>query len=654
MNFESGTPSYYGPTPSAFAVTGVTFEGQPFEGTSFAIDAVTGALSITNTSALAIGVYKISVECTAGGRKYKFADAIEVNMLAATPESITPSKSEVELLYGDADNANMAIQLSLVGTSVSITRYSLVQDSGKEFFAINAAGVISFNSAFQGDVPPGVYPITVKVTTAAGTATYTNVVVIKIVSAPLELSYTPAEGKMEVGTAYTSPVPVLKGSVDQLVYTVAQVTPATPYISVNAADGRVTVAENSVFAIGDTFVVDVTATNKYGTKTFASAYTISVIDFINPVSSFSYAATESVQGGAFSVSRDASFVGDEVTFEFVGLAAGLQGKLELDAATGTVSAVKGNTIAIGTYNITVRATNIKNSVDAVLILTVTANPYLFTKIVYGNNLDLAPAENYANQFRFNSQADMTAASLTPTTDIPAGITATWTVSSKHQMSGTTIDAATGTLSLAGYSAGNGGMILVTATTGAGTAGETSITVPVFFNFPTTVGGLMITYTPFVFKVNPRTGGSSVAATVTGTVSNLYLDYRRTFNYYNLGGPDSHVSGPPTSTTANTFMKQLWTAFYTGIGSSTVNTGAKKPVSYYDTSNGFNNTANLASLLLYVNPTASYSVKVNPNKFVDDMGNYANGVFIGQMTYGDGSLVDTNRQFPLFIWFDEKF
>ncbi len=32
-------------------------------------------------------------------------------------------------------------------------------------------------------------------------------------------------------------------------------------------------------------------------------------------------------------------------------------------------------------------------------LTVNENPYYFTKIVYGNNLGLEPAENYANQYR---------------------------------------------------------------------------------------------------------------------------------------------------------------------------------------------------------------------------------------------------------------
>ena len=35
------------------------------------------------------------------------------------------------------------------------------------------------------------------------------------------------------------------------------------------------------------------------------------------------------------------------------------------------------------------------------------NPYYFTKIVYGNNLGLEPAENYANQYRCAKESELT-------------------------------------------------------------------------------------------------------------------------------------------------------------------------------------------------------------------------------------------------------
>lgn len=84
------------------------------------------------------------------------------------------------------------------------------------------------------------------------------------------------------------------------------------------------------------------------------------------------------------------------------------------------------------------------------------------------------------------------------------------------------------------------MILVKATTGKGTAGEITIKTPVFIHCSGAVAGVTVNYTPFVFQVNPRTGGSSVAPTITGTdLSTFIADYRRTFNYYNINGPAEH-------------------------------------------------------------------------------------------------------------------
>lgn len=59
-----------------------------------------------------------------------------------------------------------------------------------------------------------------------------------------------------------------------------------------------------------------------------------------------------------------------------------------------------------------------------------------------------------------------------------------------------------------------GMIMVTATAGEGDE-AVSVSVPVFFHFAAPVKDVTINYTPFVLQVNPKTGGRSVAPTVTG-------------------------------------------------------------------------------------------------------------------------------------------
>ena len=352
----------------------------------------------------------------------------------------------------------------------------------------------------------------------------------------------------------------------------------------------------------------------------------------------------------FSYSPMMVNVGDEVTFSLGDVPAGVQGQISIDPVTGDVSAAKGHSIPMGVYDIPVKASNLKGEAETTLKLTVNENPYYFTTITYGNNLGLTPVENYANQFYFAAAADFT--ELTPTTDAKPGTKLSWSIKIKHQCSGTLIDSETGAITPKGFKSGNGGLVLVTATAGEGEVGETSITVPVFFSFHVPVSGVTVRYKPFVMQVNPRRGGTSVVPEITGVpnLSSFLLDYRRTFNYYNIGGPASHKDGTPAAST-DTFLYQMWKAYYNSIGSATVGTGSKDPISYYV------NTARLGSALAYVEP-ATKSVVVNANKWIDTNNVAANGAFIAQMTFvtdgNSGGINSGSQIFPIWIWFDEKF
>ena len=131
---------------------------------------------------------------------------------------------------------------------------------------------------------------------------------------------------------------------------------------------------------------------------------------------------------------------------------------------------------------------------------------------------------------------------------------------------------------------------------------------------------------------------------------MLMDYRRTFTYYNIGGPESHIDGQPN--VANSFMNQMWAVYnaQTGI-TKPAGTGAKDPLSY------FANKANLNLAMLYVDQTTK-SIVVNSNKWIDANGVAANGALMGQITFvtnGDESGVnDGGKIFPAWIWFDEKF
>ena len=662
MLFNSDAPTYYGPAPSDFAITGITLDDAAVSSESFSINAVTGIVSITNTETLEPGVYKLTISCLAGGARYTFKDIFTVRMSPATPEALTVSAPTLEIPYADLETTEASVTVEPVGESVSIQSYSLVQPEGQEYFSITSAGVVSLNAIFKGEVMPGNYPLPIQVKTYAGEMTYEGLLTGRITSLPLSVSYPSSAGRIETDMAFSSTTPTLKGSPDGLSWAIRQVrpgenSPETDLIKIDPATGVISVDAGNGLPIDAVYTVDLTVTNDFGSADFDGAFTLTVVDYIEPIdaATFAYDPVEAIQGGEFTAEKRAGFVGDEAVFALGTLPAEVEGQITIDAATGKISAAKGHSIPLGNYAIPVVASNLKGQAETTLQLTVNENPYYFTKIVYGNNLGLEPAENYANQFRCATLSALTSLKLMPTTDAKPGTQLSWSIKIKHQCSGSRIDSDTGELSLnsvdknGSFTANNGGLILVTATAGKGKVGETSVTVPVFFSFIQAKDGVTVHYTPFVFQVNPRTGGTSVAPTVDGVDPSLFLmDYRRTFNYYNFNGPTNYLDTTPA--TAGSFLNMIWTTYYTNV-CKTVNTGSKDPVSYYS------NKTSLSMAMCYVDPVTKALV-VNPNKWMDPNGVMANGMFIGQMTFvqnGNESGINNGSQlFPLWVWFDEKF
>lgn len=655
MLFNSDAPTWYGPTPSEFAITAITLNDAAVTSESFAINSTTGVVSITNTADLEPGVYKLTISCLSGGVRHTFKDIFTVHMSPATPEALELSSPTLEIPYAELETSEAKVTVTPVGESVSIQSYSLVQPEGEEYFSISLAGEVTLNANFKGEVMPGNYPLPITVKTYAGEMTYEGLLTGRITSEPLSVSYPTASGRIEAGMSFLGTTPTLKGSPDEVAWAIRQIrpgegSPETDLIKIDPATGVISVDEGNNLQVGAVYTLDLTVTNSFGSTDFDGAYTLTVVDYIEPIdaSTFAYDPVEAIQGGEFKAEKRSGFVGDEAVFAFGTLPAAVEGQLTIDQATGAVSATKGHSIPLGEYEIPVVASNLKGQAETTLRLTVGENPYYFTTISYGNNLGLTPAENYASQFRCPTSGDLTSLQLTPTTDAKPGTQLTWSIKIKHQCKETLIDSQTGVISPKGFKANNGGLILVTATAGKGQVGETSVTVPVFFSFIQAVSGVTIHYTPFVFQVNPRTGGTSAAPTVEGVDPSLFaIDYRRTFNYYNIAGP--HTDGQPS--VAGSLMNIVWSSYYTSIGSATVNMGSKDPVSYYS------NSSRLSSALCYVDPTTKALV-VNPNKWVDGNGVAANGAMIGQMTFvtdgNSGNVSNGSQVFPIWIWFDEKF
>lgn len=668
MSFNLDAPTYIGGAPSDFAITRVTLNGETYDTNSFAIDTNTGSISLSNTSELPVGLYTLSVSCYSNGNYYEFKDIVTINMMKPVPDGISVEPNKISAEFADIISTESTVELPTAqvtteGDHISIQKYIIanVRKDGvlveeNDFFTISSTGEISIVKG-ESKIQPGKYVLDLKLTTAivdeaAEEGIFENAIEIDITSKPLTLTYTPNTVKVEENAQNISAVPTLVGSSEGLTYAIKSVSPTSSSVAIDPVTGVITLAANNQMEIGTTCEVSVTVTNQYGSTDFENAYTMTIVEFINPITKFEYSDTEElIQATAFEHPVK-TIDGDEVSFSFVNLDSKLS-DLTIDATTGTISAKKGNNIPVGQHTVTVLAKNNKSELQASFKLNIKTNPYYFTYVHWGNNLNLSPAQNYASQYRVTSNNALLSLSIpVAETDIPKGVEVEWTIdNSSSSISGGSIDE-NGTITFtAGWTNAKVLMILVKATTGKGTAGEITIKTPVFIHCSSAVAGVTVNYTPFVFQVNPRTGGSSVAPTITGTdLSTFIADYRRTFNYYNINGPAEHKNGQPSGG-IDTFMYSLWKAYYESIGAASVNTGQKWPLSYYD------NTSRLAVPLGYVDATNNCAVKINPNKWQNEYG-YANGVMIGQMTFvtdGNSSGVSSGSQmFPLAIWFDTKF
>lgn len=510
-------------------------------------------VSISNTDDLDPGTYKLTIACRAGGGLYRFKDIFVVRMVPATPEAIEVSEPTLVIPYAELETSEASVTVTPVGESVSILGYALVQAEGEEYFAISSGGVVTLNANFSGEIMPGDYPLPIRITTYAGATVYENLLTARITSEPLEIRYPSASGRMEYNMAFQGPTPTLKGSPDEVVWAIKQVTPAegfetTDKIRIDPATGVISVDAGNELPLDASYTLDLTVTNSFGSADFEGAYTLTVIEYIAPIEpeTFSYAPVEVVEGTNFTAPKADGFVGDEVSFSLGDRAAALAGQLTVDEATGEVSSLRGITADPGVYQIPVRASNMKSEtpVEVMLALTVTENPNMFTTFSYGNNLGLDWTTN-ADQHVF----DMVGASNNSTnTDVTIpvahedfeGREVSFRLNYIHNNAFRTAASASyveedGTLHLRFRNdrVGQIGVIRVDATIGTG---ETAITrsTYVFVKIQSDIDKVVV-YNPMVFRVNPRTGGYSEAPTINADKSNFMISLKRNVFYYNLNG-----------------------------------------------------------------------------------------------------------------------
>lgn len=668
------SPTYKGSTPYDFSITQITLDGETFSNNIFTIDSETGKITLNSTGNTPVGLYKLSISCYSNGNRYEYADIVEINMMKPVPDGIKAIPEKLQVEYADIIDTESSqelptSQITTEGNHISITNYTIASIVWNEtiiedpdtYFTVSETGEISIIKGNQ-NIQPGKYILSFKLTTAATgedpeMGIFENALEINVTSRPLSLTYTPNEGKIEEEgelspeTTFQSNLPVLKGSTEGLAYSISSISPSTDKITIDPTTGVLSVAAHHGFKDGEKYEISVKVINEFSTEgvVFENVFTLNAVEFIEPIANFGYTNVEEVQAVEIDIQKNDNFKGDEVKYEFVDLATELQGQLNLDL-DGNITIKKGNTIPVGQYTIQVMATNTKGSATATFTLKIIENPNYFTFFRYGNNLNLQPIENYADQFRIAAGAKLNTVKPTPvSTDASGGLESLkWEVELKHNPNNTkaTIDATTGQITITGLKAGQCGMVMVTATAGEGKT-AVSVSQPVFFHFSiVSDNNVQLEYTPFVFQVNPMKGGVSEAPSLgTGVDKSTFrLDYKRDFFYYNIAGPDSHISGQLKQGVDN-FLSTLWSSYSISAGVS------RQPVSYFE------NIADLSKPLGYIDQT-DFKVHINPNMWRTKDGN-ANGAMIGQMTYSvkgedPQGAASGARVSPMFIWFDTKF
>lgn len=673
------SPTWHGETPSQFAITGIKHNGRTIQSDCFTLNEANGQFGIRNSETLPTGKYVISVSCYSEGVRHDFKDAIEINLMKPIPAGIVVTPATLTLdREAILDNAQSlpTAQITTDGSNhVSIKQYlianiwfnGVLSTEAKDWFDLSPSGVVSVVPG--SDVNPGVYVFDFRLTTyatglEAEEGLFEKALALHVTSAPLELVYPNPNGKVEAGYGAASARPSIKGSQEELRFSLKEVKPDNSIgITVDDATGVIRFPETDKSTVGDQYSVSVTVTNKYGSRDFDDVFNYTVIEFLYPVTKLSYADLTGKISGV-SISHPVTAVdGDDVEFFLVDLDEKLSA-LTINRGTGEITCPKGVEIAPGTYTVHVLARNIKSEVSASFQLTIVPNPYKFTYVRWGNNMGLTPLEQYGNQWRI-SKEDGTLTVPVVESDIPSGVPVSYKMTIKTQNSnqrmGTTIDADTGTVTIE-YQGGNNDKsarahaAIITVTVGGDSEAAVTKNIPFFVSHQGYNVGYRIEFTPFVFRVNPKTGGSSVAPVVSREdgqpVSGFTLSYRRNIYFYNISGPEQHLDGRPGDG-KTTFLYGVWDKYFSARN-ALVNTGSCSPVSYQGDKNGERGWLGLTAC--YMDPE-TLTMVVNPDKFSDDYG-YANGIISGTMQYNINNIDPVNvggtECFPLLIWLDPDF
>lgn len=280
--------------------------------------------------------------------------------VALPPAELSYTTNQIEIEEGQKASSSAP---TLKGTKPFT--FSITTNPATQQITIDNQGVVSVSE----NLGVGTYKVSITVSNSASRITFNDALTVNVkrkVIAPSNLVYSPNSVEVSVGTAISSAVPTIQGTLP-ISYTMTT-SPITDRISIDNR-GVISVANNLT---AGTYNVSVTARNEAGSITFANAFSVivkSVNTSATPPSNLAYSPNtiNATQGTA--ISTNAPTVSGTSPFTFVIASANTaNGQITINPSTGVIN-VGANT-PVGAYTISITATNTGGSATFMSVLTI--------------------------------------------------------------------------------------------------------------------------------------------------------------------------------------------------------------------------------------------------------------------------------------------
>ena len=362
---ETARPVVFSTGKSLFEIAaGTAEEGGIYIEGEFQIVDTTGIIKLEADNQLVAGSYSLDIKVSNNAGEVVFPNAFELIVLPSAIEGLQYTPYTQTIVRGlDGQKTSVPV---FKGSKPAT--FELV---GESDFLMNAeTGEISLS--LDSKIKAGEYKLNVNVLNAGGTAKFEEVIKIQIETKPEDLVYAPQEYlNVQQTQAKESVAPTVGGTAP---FTFALKDDFGSF-TIDVNTGVISLPVDHTLDI-DTYNLTVVSTNAHGSTEFSNAASFQIVK-IEAVLPYDLVYATSIytvnEAFAFESVQPTVSGSTPMTFALVDD----KGAFVIDVNTGVISLAEGNTLAVGEYSLSVKATNEKGEViftDAMTVVIQLAVP----------------------------------------------------------------------------------------------------------------------------------------------------------------------------------------------------------------------------------------------------------------------------------------